>query len=378
MTGLGLYIHIPYCRSKCGYCSFNSVPWSGEGPDSYLDALLAEMAKVASGWGAGKVLSSIFIGGGTPTVYDGRALGKLLAACRTQFAWIDTLEITIETNPNTVDAANLASCRAAGANRLSIGVQAFDDRLLQAIDRNHSVAQAIKAVMLARQAGFANLNLDLIYGLPTQTIHQWRHSLTTALELSPEHLSLYELSIEPGTLFAKQQSQGALALPDDDSTAEMAELGHEILARHGYLRYETSNYARPGSECRHNLNYWQNGSYVGLGAGAVSSFDGLRLKNIDNPADYMARIKAGLVAFQDGEALSVAASFRESVVMGLRLLAGVSLLALRERYGLEPQTYYGITLEKLRANGLVALDKERMWLTAKALPVANQVLSELV
>lgn len=378
MTGLGLYIHIPYCRSKCGYCSFNSAPWSGPGPEVYLDALLAEMAHVASGWGTGKKLSSIFIGGGTPTIYDGRALTKLLAACRTHFAWIDSPEITIETNPNTISAANLTACRKAGANRLSIGVQAFDDRLLQTIDRSHDVAQAVQAVTLARQAGFANLNLDLIYGLPTQSINDWQLSLCSALELSPEHLSLYELSIEPGTLFAAKQSKGLLALPDDDSTAEMAELGLKLLASHGYHRYETSNYARPGSECRHNLNYWRNGSYIGLGAGAVSSFDGLRLKNIDAPTEYMSRIEAGQVAFHDGEALSLTASFRESVVMGLRLVAGVSLASLQERYALEPHSYYGETLKKLCSRGLVAFDEERMWLTEKALPVANQILAELV
>jgi len=374
----GLYIHIPYCRSKCGYCSFNSVPWSGAGPEDYLDAVLAEMAQVAGGWGAGRVFSSIFIGGGTPTVYDGHALTKLLAACRAQFDWTDDPEITIETNPNTVTAANLAACRAAGVNRLSIGVQAFDDRLLAAIDRSHSVAQAMQAVTLARQAGFDNLNLDLIYGLPSQSLDDWRHSIDAALNLSPDHLALYELSIEPGTLFAERQKQGELALPDDDTTAEMAELGHEMLAREGYRRYEISNYARAGAECRHNLNYWQNGPYVGLGAGAVSSFDGLRLKNIDAPAGYMERVKSGQVAFQEGEALGLAASFRESVIMGLRMLAGVSLSSLQQAYGLAPLTYYGKTLEKLRVRGLVELDEERMWLTPKALPVANQVLAELV
>lgn len=378
MTGLGLYIHIPYCRSKCGYCSFNSVPWPGDGPDDYLDAVLAEMAQVAGGWGSDRVFTSLFIGGGTPTVYDGRALARLLAACRTQFCWIDDPEITIETNPNTVTAANLASSRAAGANRLSIGVQAFDDRLLAVIGRSHSVAQAVQAVTLARQTGFSNLNLDLIYGLPTQSLDEWRQSLNAALDLSPDHLALYELTIETGTLFAERQSRGELPLPDDDTVAEMAELGHELLARHGYLRYEISNYARPGAECRHNQNYWQNGSYVGLGAGAVSSFDGLRLKNIDNPAEYMARVQAGSVAFQDGEALGLSASFRETVIMGLRMLAGVSLASLRQRYGIEPQTYYGETLKKLRDRGLVEVDDERLWLTPKGLPVANQVLSELV
>ncbi len=378
MADLGLYIHIPYCRTKCGYCSFNSEACPGAGPGVYLKALQAEMARLAAGWAKGRVFFSIFIGGGTPTIYDGAALAGLLRECRARLAWIDSPEITIETNPNTVTAGKLLACREAGANRLSIGVQAFDDRLLAAIGRSHSAAQAEHAVSMARQAGCANLNLDLIYGLPTQGLSDWRQSLEMAMALAPEHLALYELSIEPGTVFAERSARGELPLPDEDAVAEMAELGHELLARQGYRRYEISNYARPGFECRHNLNYWQNGPYVGLGAGAVSSFDGLRLKNIEDPARYLARVQAGLVAFQEGEALDLAASFRESVVMGLRMLAGVSVAALRERYGLEPQTYYGATLEKLCALGLLGLDQERLWLTDKALPVANQVLVELV
>lgn len=378
MAGLGLYIHIPYCRTKCDYCSFNSCPWSGEGPDDYLDAVLAEMAQVATGWGADRVFSSLFIGGGTPTVYNGQALTRLLTDCRAKFRWLDHPEITLETNPNTVTKANLAEYRTAGVNRLSIGVQVFADRLLKIIGRSHNVEQARRAVKLARQVGFDNLNLDLIYGLPTQNIDEWRHSLATALDLSPEHLSLYELTVEAGTPFAEREAWGELALPEEDAVVEMAEMGHEMLARHGYRRYEISNYARPGSECRHNINYWQNGPYIGLGAGAVSSFDGLRLKNIASPEQYMARITAGLPAFEDGEALGLAASFRESVIMGLRMLTGVSLATLHQRYGLEPLSYYGETLARLRLQGLIALDENHMWLTAKALPLANQVLAALV
>ena len=378
MVDLGLYIHIPYCRTKCAYCSFTSEPWSGPGPGAYLEALQAEVARLAAGWAADRVFSTLFIGGGTPTIYDGEALAGLLRECRARLVWIDSPEVSIETNPNTVTAANLLACREAGVNRLSIGVQAFDDRLLAAIGRSHTVAQAVEAVRLARQAGFTNLNLDLIYGLPSQRLAEWRQSLEMAIELAPEHLALYELSVEPGTVFAVRATRGELPLPEEDVVAEMADLGHALLARHGYLRYEISNYARSGFECRHNLNYWHNGPYVGLGAGAVSSFDGLRLKNIEQAARYLERVQAGTAPFQEGEALDLAASFRESVVMGLRMLAGVSLVALRERYGLEPQIYYGATLARLCEQGLLGFDQERLWLTDKALPVANQVLVELV
>ena len=378
MAEAGLYIHIPFCRSKCGYCAFNSRAWPGVGPEHYLEAVAMEMQRVAAGWGAEQIFSSIFIGGGTPTIYSGEALADLLADCLSAFRWRETPEITVESNPNTVTAEGLASCRAAGVNRLSIGVQAFDDRLLAAIGRTHSVAQAVCAVALAREAGFANLNLDLISGLPGQSLAEWRQSLMIALELGPEHLALYELSVDPGTRFAEQQARGELILPDDDELAEMEAVAHELLSRYGYQRYEISNYARPGFQCRHNLNYWRNGFYLGLGAGAVSSFDGLRLKNLDDPEAYEAKIRAGHAAFQEGEALGLAPSFRESVIMGLRLIEGVGLASLFERYGLEPLSYYGATLERLRERGLIAMNEERLWLTDKALPVAHQVLCELV
>jgi oxygen-independent coproporphyrinogen-3 oxidase len=378
MAGAGLYIHIPFCRSKCGYCAFNSQAWQGSGPGHYLEAVRLEMRRVAEGWGAGQVFSTLFIGGGTPTIYSGKALASLLVDCLATFRWIDTPEITVETNPNTVTAEGLAACRSAGVNRLSIGVQAFDDHLLAAIGRSHSVAQAVQAVALARAAGFANINLDLIYGLPAQSLADWRQSLMTALELGPEHLALYELSVEPDTPFAERQARGELSLPDDDSLAGMEALAHELLPRYGYRRYEISNFARPGYQCRHNLNYWQNGTYLGLGAGAVSSFAGLRLKNLDDPEAYEARIRAGQPAFEEGEDLGLAPSFRETVIMGLRLIDGVELAPLFARYGLEPKSYYGATLDRLLERGLIAMDEKRLWLTAKALPVAHQVLSELV
>ena len=378
MDGPGLYIHIPFCRTKCGYCAFDSQPWPGEGPEDYLQALLQELKQAAAGWGQGRRFASLFVGGGTPTIYRGPALAELLVNCRERFAWVENPEITLECNPNTVTADDLSRCRAAGANRLSLGVQSFSDRLLKRLGRSHTATQARQAVIKARQAGFANLNLDLIYGLPGQTSTDWRQSLQAALALEPEHLALYELSVEPGTPFHAQRTAGKLVLPEDDRVAEMAELANELLFAHGYRRYEISNYARPGFACRHNLNYWENGPYLGLGAGAVSSFDGLRLKNLPPPDQYQARITAGLPAFLEGEALSLEASFRETVILGLRMLAGVNLVALHERYGLDPLAYYGPALPRLKAQGLVDYDQLRLWLTARALPVANQVLSLLV
>lgn len=378
MTGVGLYVHIPYCRTKCGYCSFNSKAWSGGGPAEYLDAVVVEMEHMADSWGCDLEFSTLFIGGGTPTIYTGDSLAKVLAQALHRFRWCKEPEISIEANPNTVTLSCLAALRDAGANRLSLGVQSFVASELVAIGRSHSATEAVTALALAREAGFANINLDLIYGLPGQDLTSWRQSLTTAINLEPEHLALYELSVESGTSFAERAAQGTLPLPEDDALAEMEESAQAELACHGYQRYEISNFSRPGFFCRHNLNYWQNGSYLGLGAGAVSCLDGLRLKNVDDPLVYQARIAAGRSACQEGEALGDAASFRESVIMGLRLIGGVSLARLRARYGLDPLAYYGATLERLLECGLVTMDEEQMRLTEKSLPVAHQVLSELV
>ena len=378
MAALGLYIHIPFCRSKCGYCAFNSQACAGAAPDAYLEALALELTRVATGWGQGRLFTSVFIGGGTPTIYPGALLARLLDRCRQLLLFAEEVEITVETNPNTVTAETLAALATHGVNRLSIGVQTFSDPLLAAIGRTHSAAQAMAAVDLAREAGFANINLDLIYGLPNQTLGDWRETLESALGLGPEHLALYELSVEAGTPFAEREARGQLPLPDDEMLAEMELLAQELLAAHGYQRYEISNFARPGGACRHNLNYWHNGPYLGLGAGAVSSFDGLRLTNLHDPQAYMARINSGLAAFTEGEALGLAASFRESVIMGLRLLEGVRRADLLARYGLDPGCYYGETMERFQEQGLVAMDDERLWLTGKALPVAHQVLSALV
>ncbi|MBU4153245.1 MAG: radical SAM family heme chaperone HemW [Proteobacteria bacterium] len=379
ITGAGLYIHIPFCRTKCGYCAFNSSAWSGaEGPLGYLDAVVVELERVVDSWGGDVEFATLFIGGGTPTIYGGDSLAAVIGQALRRLHWCDDPEITVETNPNTVTRSNLTALRGAGVNRLSIGVQSFVDHELASIGRSHSSAGAVAALTLAREVGFSNLNLDLIYGLPGQDQAVWRDSLITALDLEPEHLALYELSVEPGTPFAERAARGELLLPEDDTLADMEALAQEELEGHGYQRYEISNFARPGLTCRHNLNYWHNGSYLGLGAGAVSCLDGLRLKNVDDPDGYQARIAAGLPAFHEGEALSCEASFRESVIMGLRLLEGVSLASLWARYGLTPLAYYGATLERLLERGLVEIVNGQMRLTKKALPVAHQVLSYLV
>jgi len=374
----GLYLHIPFCRSRCAYCSFNSYACQAP-PAAYLAALAGQIRYWADQqWCRERRFASLFIGGGTPTIYEGGELAGLLRLCRESFNFREDPEITVEANPNTVTAQALTVLRRAGVNRLSLGVQAFSDRLLVGLGRSHTMAEAHAAIEAARQAGFANINLDLMYGLPGQSAADWRDTLTRALACGPEHLACYELTIEEGTPFAGLVEKGGLVLPHEEEALTMAELTHELLAQAGLQRYEISNYAAPGRECRHNLNYWRNGGYLGLGAGAVSCLSGFRFGTVAEPEEFAGLVQKGELPLAEGECLPLAARFRESVVMGLRLLEGVSFSRLQRQFGLTPVGYYGKMLEDLRRQGLVEIGHDSLRLTRAGLPVANQVLARLV
>jgi oxygen-independent coproporphyrinogen III oxidase len=375
----GLYFHIPFCRTKCSYCAFTSYPCLDRPPAVYPAAVAGQLAMLALHPLVQELtFGSIFIGGGTPTIYPAEELAKLISDSLRLLPFTEPLEISVESNPNTITPAKLAALRDAGVNRLSIGVQSFADPVLAAIGRSHTAAEAHTAIRLARQAGFDNINLDLIYGLPQQSPEIWSSSLMAALAHAPEHLALYELMIEEGTPFSELASRGDLVLPDEEAVLTMEQEAYQLLAAHGYQRYEISNFARPGFECRHNINYWQNGSYLGLGAGAVSCLAGIRVKNIAEPTLYNHLVADGRQPFAEAEALSSAAHYRETVIMGLRLLAGLSLDEMKQRFGLNPQEFYGPLLDRLQAEGLIAIDNGCLRLTARGLPLANQVLAQLV
>ncbi|NTV15326.1 MAG: radical SAM family heme chaperone HemW [Desulfobulbaceae bacterium] len=377
--GAGIYVHIPFCRSKCGYCAFASWPVAGQDPERYLTALGREIEFHRSqAWCRGRVFDSLFLGGGTPTILSGEQLVRLLTQLRASFTFSPAAEISVETNPNTVDAAKLEALIAAGVNRLSIGIQSFDDPTLHRIDRSHAAAQGEQAVLLARQAGFSNLSLDLIYGLPGQNPAEWRQTLARAVALQPEHLSAYQLSLDSGSRFAELAAAGRLALPDEASEAAMAEETVSYLAKAGFARYEISNYAKPGRKCRHNLNYWRNGSWLGLGAAAVGSLAGLRLRNTADPEAYQRGWENGQPAWVEAEGLDRERAFRETVIMGLRLLEGVNLAELENRFGIKARQHYGQPLANLITQGLLELTGEQLLLSSRALPVANQVLARLV
>jgi oxygen-independent coproporphyrinogen-3 oxidase len=373
----GLYIHIPFCLAKCAYCAFTSFPVKNFNPAAYLTALYREI----DFWSArteAEEFGSIFIGGGTPTILATDDLSRLLEVVRKRFVISRNAEISMETNPNTVDPAKLAALRKYGVNRLSIGIQSLNDQTLGRINRSHTAAEGREAVAMARAAGFNNLNLDLIYGLPGQTPAEWQNTLTECLALRPDHLAVYQLSVDSGSRFAEMVAQGKLQLPDDEQVADMAENTLEIIRGSDLERYEISNYARPGYHCRHNLIYWHNGTYLGLGAGAVSNWSGLRIRNTPDPNLYATRLSNGEPPWLETESLPREASFRETVIMGLRLTAGLDFASLQERFNLDPEKYYGKILPQLAAKEMIAIKANGMRLTEAALPFANQVLAELV
>lgn len=375
----GLYIHIPFCKSKCAYCSFTSYPCVGQAPEEYLTALMQQAAVMAEHpWTKNRIFASLFIGGGTPTIYDRKLLSELITTCLSLFNFGDQAEVTVETNPNTISFEKLVALKYAGVNRLSIGVQSFSDNVLEAIGRSHSVADAHNAISMAREVGFDNINLDFIYGLPSQTLEDWEYSLDAALSYEPEHLALYELMVEEGTPFADKERTGELQIPSEETVIKMADVAQEKLIQSGFMRYEISNFCRPRKQCIHNINYWENGSYLGLGAGAVSCFSGLRIKNVSDPDVYVSLVNEARAPFFDAECLSLEARFRETIIMGMRMLLGVSIDSLQERFGLIPQEYYCETLDDLLHQGLIKIEDNKLRLTRKGLPVANQVLAQLV
>jgi oxygen-independent coproporphyrinogen-3 oxidase len=339
-------------------------------------------AMAAHPWARASSFRSLYIGGGTPSIVAAGKMATLVAALIEMFDFSPgpgrEPEVTMEANPNSVTAAMLDRLRQAGVNRLSIGVQSFSDALLQNIGRAHSGAEAAAAVKLARTAGFANISLDLMYGLPGQDSATWEETLRMAVDLRPAHISAYELTIEGGTPFAALAGQGKLALPGEEETLAMFAGARKILAAGGYSHYEISNYARAGFACSHNVNYWENNSYLGLGSSAVSCFSGVRLKNEENPDRFTAMVHAGGLPFIEGEFLPLGARFRETVIMGLRMTAGVSIARLEQQFGMTPGEHYGRILQELLAEGMVQEEGGRLRLTEQGLLLANRVMAQLV
>lgn len=358
---IGLYLHIPFCIRKCAYCDFASAVLDDALFRPVVDAMKREMDGAR-----GLPVRSVYIGGGTPTVLPTAMLAELLETARRCFGISADAEITVEANPGTVDAAKLSALRRAGVNRLSFGAQAKQRSLLEALGRIHSWEDVELAVRLSREAGFDNINLDVMYGLPGQTPADFRETLGAALALLPEHLSAYSLIIEEGTPFFERYHVHPEALPSEDAEAEMADDAKRMAEDAGLFRYEISGYALPGRECRHNLGYWLREDYLGIGCAAHSLIAERRFANVREISGYLAGEHGEERAITRGEALF------ERLMVGLRLTRGIPWggPALFEAYGER--------LEALRARGLMDWDDERLWLTPRGLDLQNRVLVELM
>jgi oxygen-independent coproporphyrinogen III oxidase len=376
MSELSLYIHVPFCVKKCAYCDFNAYSGLGALVDDYTACVTQEIAEAPE---RGRSIPTVFFGGGTPTFLPAGHLAALLSALRDAFALAPDAEITAEANPSTVDAAKFAAMREAGFNRLSIGVQAFDDRLLRAVDREHSAHEAAGAVAAARQAGFENVSVDLMFGLPTQTRADWDATLNRALALETEHLSLYALTLEPGTRFERLQAGGKLTLPDEDTELWMYERAIVRLTAAGYTHYEVSNFARGRDHyARHNLVYWRNEEYLGFGPGAVSYVGGRRWTKEKYPPRYIAKVRAGNDLTVESECLEPDAALAETLMLGLRLREGVALSRLQARFGVDPAARFAAPIARLRAKGMLEQEGNRLRLTHHGLLFANDASLELL
>lgn len=396
---LGIYLHVPFCKVRCAYCDFNTYAGLEGLMPAYVEALDSEIQQVGRAAALADLgrleVSTVFFGGGTPSLLPAVQWARLLGSLRRTFALTDDCEISLEANPGTVDAESLAALRTLGVNRLSYGVQSAQPAELAVLDRLHTFEQAVQAVTWARQAGFDNLNLDLIYGIMGQTLEGWQDTLRRALDLTPEHLSLYALTLESGTPMQARGAAGMLPAPDPDTAADMYEWAREELGRLGYRHYEISNWARddggvpgaaPSRACRHNLLTWRLEPYLGLGAGAHGAVPGLRYANVRHPAAYVDRIRTGGATSFPLSAAAIETwpvdpetERKERMMLGLRLLEeGVDGAGYQARFGSSLANDFGDTLASLEALGLVEWQAGRVRLTPRAHLLGNQVFVRFV
>jgi oxygen-independent coproporphyrinogen-3 oxidase len=385
---LSLYIHIPFCHVRCHYCDFNTYAGQLRWREPYVQALLREIAwagDLARRSGAAGRPSdhpwpcrTIFFGGGTPSLLTAEQVAQTLEAARQAFVVQADAEITLEANPGTLEEAHLMALRAAGVNRLSLGAQSFDAGLLRWMGRIHGPQEIERAVCLARRAGFDNVNLDFIFGLPDQRMEQWEATLERALALEPDHLSLYALIVEEGTPLHRWVEQGRVQPADEDLTAEMYLLAQQRLAEAGYVQYEISNWARPGKACQHNLTYWRNLPYLGVGAGAHSSFAGRRFSTALKIPEYIERVQRVGHAVIESEEISPDLEMTETAMLALRLNEGLSAALFEQRYGVSFEQVFGARLAPIEAAGLLERETGMVRLSERGRLLGNEVFMRLL
>ncbi len=374
---LALYIHWPFCVSKCPYCDFNSHVRESVDVSAWEAALLADMAYEAQ-QAPRRPLTSIFFGGGTPSLMPPALVGKLIAAAEQHWGFAPDIEITLEANPSSVEAARFANLAAAGVNRVSLGLQAFEDATLHLLGRAHNGAEGLAALAVAQQH-FARVNFDLIYALPGQTLAQWAADLRRALALGTTHLSLYQLTIEPGTRFETLVRTGELSPKDPDEAAEFYELTAEMTAAAGLPRYEISNHAAPGAESRHNLTYWRYGDYMGIGPGAHGRRQGIATLRHRKPENFLNAVTRNGHGAQSEDALSPAEQAREALLMGLRLSEGVDLGHIARKSGQPRDTLVNTTaISNLARHGLMNQMDDHLCVLPEGMLLLDRILAEIV
>jgi len=367
----GVYIHIPFCRKKCFYCDFPSFA----GKEKYMEDYVAALCREITMQGAllpGKAVT-VYIGGGTPTTLPLKLLEKIIVQLRASFEIVNDNEFTIEVNPGTVTLAILERLHELGVNRLSIGVQSFNDNLLQRIGRVHTADTARYAVLMARQAGFANVSIDLMYGLPGQTLTILEESVMQAFELDLQHISIYGLQVEEDTVFFRQRDMGKLDLPDEDQVEQMYDYMVYVLPKHGYARYEISNFARPGFASRHNMSYWQNVPYVGLGAAAHSYYNGHRLANLQDISAYIAKLQKGEAVSFEEEIITSEISMEEFCFLALRTTKGIDKAAFSAAFHCMIESVYSDVIAAMKSKGLLVDEGGWIHLTPLGMKYGNIV-----
>lgn len=371
---LGIYVHIPFCRSKCQYCDFYSITEHDKSlTDGYLDAVCAHI-KEAGALAPNHQVDTIYFGGGTPSFFGAEGLATILTAIRRAFDVAGDAEITFEANPDSVNDRDLRRLAAEGFNRASLGVQSDDDAMLQRLGRPHTFDQVLTAMKRLRKAGFRNVSIDLMYGLPEQTLAQWRSTLENCLSLNPEHISCYGLKVEEGTPLYTYQS--AAGLPDDDTQADMYLAAVQLLKQRGYRQYEISNFAKRGRASRHNLKYWTGGEYLGFGPNASSDFAGKRYTLIRDLKGYIQGLKEGGSVITELTEIPVRERAGEYLMLRLRTVGGIRAEEYEKRF-LLPFEPLETVLQRCADHGLASFSKERWRLTPEGMLVSNAIISDL-
>ena len=371
-NGLELYLHIPFCIKKCDYCDFLSGPSTRAGQEAYIYALLREIKAVSEA--EKRPVDTVFIGGGTPSALECDIMEKLLQGMKENFQFSPDAELTIEANPGTFTKEKLELYRKYGINRISIGLQSPKDSELKTLGRIHDYRQFLESYRMAREAGFSNINVDLMFAIPGQTYEGWIKNLRTVAEIGPEHISAYSLIIEEGTPFSRRK----LELPDEDTEYRMYEDVAAVLREYGYHQYEISNYAREGLECRHNIGYWKRRDYLGLGLGAASLLGKKRFSNTRDMQEYMENSEFPGKIRKDQEILCKEDEMGEFMFLGLRMTNGISKKEFQEYFGTSVENIYGEILEKYKKAGMLIEEQDRIFLSRPGIHVSNSIMADFL